>query len=95
MNGPEHYREAERLANLLDDAMDSVDEAEKLGDRTDAEMILRIAEAGFAAAQVHATLALAAATLQAGSLRNFENTVDAWAPLVAARRPVNRPGPRP
>lgn len=47
MNGPEHYAEAERLAALADKALDAVP---------------RWLDQTIARAQVHATLALAAAT---------------------------------
>lgn len=51
MTGPEHYREAERLLRNVDAAS-----ASEIGDHPDV-VALAIAEA-----QVHATLALAAAT---------------------------------
>ncbi len=52
MNGPEHYKEAERLTNLAHDMADQDDQVR-------ADFIV-------ARAQVHATLALAAATVDVG-----------------------------
>ena len=64
MTGPEHYREAERLMGFLKDAGD-VD--------------TRIGEAYCAAAQVHATLALVAATaLNDADGGNTRTEWDAW-----------------
>jgi hypothetical protein len=61
MTGPEHYKEAQRLAEQVRDAR-VVGETQKQ----------RLAEA-----QVHATLALAAATIDAGyAALNFYNA--AW-----------------
>jgi hypothetical protein len=54
MTGPEHYREAERLLEEFSQATE-VDEA-------DMQMVLAQMQGGMAHAQVHATLALAAAT---------------------------------
>ena len=59
MNGPEHYREAERI---LDHAEEH---AEKHGDAWYLSAI--------GAAQVHATLALVAATLEASAQRIDQN----------------------
>lgn len=56
MNGPEHYREAERLLGDRPTVRDWRDDPEK------AEEHWRLT---IAAAQVHATLALAAATVEA------------------------------
>ncbi|QDB74832.1 hypothetical protein KNU56_gp55 [Gordonia phage Arri] len=63
MNGPQHYLEAERLIE------------ESRDDRCDYQG----AQVRIAAAQVHSTLALAAATVLSGVLRN----------TVAASHPVN------
>lgn len=52
MNGPEHYREAERLLSLGPGVL--------------------------AAAQVHATLALAAATIEAASASIYREVAPAW-----------------
>ena len=54
MNGPAHYREAERFLQHSKDHTDSGNEADR-----------HIAEVAAAQAQVHATLALAAATAAA------------------------------
>ena len=74
MTGPEHYKEA---ARLLNDAV-SWDYDERQG-RADAVVI--------AAAQVHATLALAAATAEpiAQSYSGFEdtNTPRAWSEAIS------------
>lgn len=59
MNGPENYREAERI----------VAEVERVAEHYDADWYA----ARMAAAQVHATLALAAATAQAGGLAHGVN----------------------
>lgn len=61
MNGPEHFREAERLIGLSKPAADQVAAAAKAGDARSVELGTAITAAIFAAAQVHATLALAAA----------------------------------
>lgn len=53
MTGPEHYREAERLLDLADHGAES-DDGYRMTSEWDADML--------AAAQVHATLATAAAT---------------------------------
>lgn len=58
MNGPEHYREAERLLSNITRDNGSVD----YGD---------VAESYAAVAQVHATLALAAVTRDAGIPRGY------------------------
>ena len=62
MTGPEHYREAERLVARADDLLELA--AQRHGEES--------AEAGFhmamARAQVHATLALAAASATAGKM---------------------------
>lgn len=63
MTGPEHYAEAERLAQRL------------YGDELDPEHVAALA----AVAQVHATLALAAATATNLSLTDYE----AWVRLAA------------
>jgi hypothetical protein len=68
MNGPQHYRKAEELAAQLERERMSVDDTARLA----------------AAAGVHATLALAAATAlvaRAGhTARPAE--MDAWAPIT-------------
>ncbi|UVK63762.1 hypothetical protein SEA_PULLUMCAVEA_51 [Gordonia phage PullumCavea] len=69
MNGPQHYGEAERLLTLADQAA-SANWPERTGERKSDVL---------AAAQVHATLALAAATVLSGVIRN----------TVAASHPVN------
>lgn len=63
MTGPEHYAEAERLADQL------------YGDEQDPRDVAALA----AVAQVHATLALAAATALNLSLDDYQ----AWARLAA------------
>jgi hypothetical protein len=59
MSGPEHYREAERLADEAE-TWANADTGWK-GQLTSAERVER-RDSDLAAAQVHATLALAAAT---------------------------------
>lgn len=59
MTGPEHYRQAERLIEQADEWPDA--DLGWKGDLTAAERIAR-RDSDLAAAQVHATLALAAAT---------------------------------
>jgi hypothetical protein len=66
VNGPEHYREAERLATYWQEAVDDIDdtiEAAELNSQIKHGHPLAIQT--LAAAQVHATLALAAATVDA------------------------------
>ncbi len=58
MTGPEHYREAERLAAQADEWMDA-DRGWKAHLSTEERLAFRTAD--LAAAQVYATLALAAA----------------------------------
>ncbi len=69
MNGPDHYREAERHLNAAQEVDDWYDDASRYH---------------LEAAQVHATLALAAATA-ANIRRNGALPVDAhtWAPITA------------
>lgn len=65
MNGPQHYREAERLAKCAENNM---------GEDADAEAFAR----GMALiAQAHATLALAAATAMGGTSAHWRDR-DAW-----------------
>ncbi len=76
MNGPEHYAEAERIMQLGQSRAESHED-----------------EAVFAAwAQVHATLALAAATIDAGSgqLSADTATTRSWSDVgaLAGRPPV-------
>lgn len=59
MTGPDHYREAERLASQADAWMDA-DTGWKAALASEERIARRAAD--LAAAQVHATLALAAAT---------------------------------
>ena len=62
MTGPEHYREAERLARIGGQGHADPEE--------DANVL--------AEAQVHATLALAAATVAAGAVRMHSGSYKAW-----------------
>ena len=80
MNGPEHYREAERLAEQSLNA-----------DYGDEEFRMRLA----AVAQVHATLALAAATAELNAIEGpgggsatgrLAEQGRAWTELLAALR---------
>lgn len=67
MTGPEHYREAELLlAEAQATATHAVKKATN-GEAFDAEEASRLAQGAFAAAQVHATLALASATAHPGA----------------------------
>jgi hypothetical protein len=66
VNGPSHYREAERLAAVYKDAIEAV---EALPQDTDRQRLDRLhkqssAQALLSKAQVHATLAVAAATAE-------------------------------
>jgi hypothetical protein len=63
MTGPEHYREAERLAGK-----------NGLWCQVDTEAVPRI----LARAQVHATLAQAAATVAAGAVRMHSESYRSW-----------------
>lgn len=78
MNGPEHYVEAERLVDAYQASLDELDP-----DLSDAELRAQIeqgtnlAQLALAAAQVHATLALAAATALAQG-RNLGTVVERW-----------------
>lgn len=58
MNGPSHYAEAERLLAMFDEITDAA-----IRDRMSETTTTRALEILFARAQVHATLALAAATV--------------------------------
>ena len=74
MTGPEHYREAERLIEPGD------------GDVHELEML----KADVAIAQVHATLALAAATaLNDSSVGMSGRDHGAWLQAAATLRPVD------
>ncbi|MFJ9890844.1 hypothetical protein ACIQRW_34035 [Streptomyces sp. NPDC091287] len=75
MNGPEHYREAERLLAEADTILRPYDEGPCEADRV------------LAAAQVHASLALTAVTVeQAANTASAADinslTLDAWYPLT-------------
>lgn len=74
MNGPEHYREAERLLD------------EVLGNVTNPMITYAEDAAQLAAAQVHATLALTAATVQeAVSLyTGASEDLETWARAIDA-----------
>jgi hypothetical protein len=63
MTGPEHYREAERLLHVLGDTDTLVDQVARLTP----EQVQGLISGITARAQVHATLALAAATAQGAS----------------------------
>jgi hypothetical protein len=76
MTGPEHYAEAERL---LTDAFNEVRE----GDPAEAIVL--------AQAQVHATLALAAAT----AVRTREIDNQAWVDVAGTKLSGRGPGPGP
>lgn len=65
MTGPEHYREAERLLNRS--RLDDIDHDTADTDR-----------ANLAAAQIHATLALAAATALAPGTLSGQNSPGEW-----------------
>lgn len=69
MTGPEHYQAAERL-------MGDADHDLECGDQQDATN-------KYALAQVHATLALAAATALAGSFPHAPGAVGAWIRVAA------------
>lgn len=64
MNGPQHYREAERLASLAAD------------DEAIGEYDIPETRYNLAAAQIHATLALAAATVHGAIGNDLASTVD-------------------
>ncbi len=76
MTGPEHYAEAERLLALAD--------RHTRGVTYDQEWMLTLT-----AAQVHATLALAAAT----SVGTAGPDGHAWADVAATRRSASKPEP--
>lgn len=80
MNGPEHYAEAERLLGLADSAV-SANMAASTGE-SKADVL--------AAAQVHATLALTAAT--AYRYASPGTTQDAWRQAIHGNDP---PAPDP
>jgi hypothetical protein len=69
MTGPEHYREAERLAK----------QAFAFSDDPTADLWREVAALELAAAQVHATLALAAATALANP-----TDINAWYQAASA-----------
>lgn len=58
-NGPEHYAEAERLVKLNGDLMDGLSARPQGANEAE----VAACAAAFSAAQVHATLALTAATM--------------------------------
>lgn len=72
MTGPEHYREAERLQEAIDD-FDATDPAQQ-------PLITQI----LAEAQVHATLALAAATALCQADNRGHLSPDVWQAWSAA-----------
>ena len=75
MTGPEHYRKAEEYLSVLSDEKDATDWSE----------IIRSGEmsAALQAAQVHATLALAAATaLNDPTIGMAETDARAWAKVA-------------
>ncbi|GHA01228.1 hypothetical protein ACFOOM_12315 [Streptomyces echinoruber] len=83
--GPEHYREAERLAEQADSWMDA-----DIGWKAHLPTEERIARrrADLDAAQVHATLALAAATaLATMSSRAAVRTVNEWWAAAGPQQP--------
>lgn len=87
MNGPEHYREAERLA----------DRAHHFTYGDGADPVTGAALA--AEAQVHATLANAAATAVLASVTAFahdinDSDVDAWSEVSGVPAPAAEPEPK-
>lgn len=71
MNGPDHYREAERL---LTTAKDAIYESAQKGD-ANLDAALEVSGPAIAAAHVHATLALTAASIEG---RIVEGDHEAW-----------------
>jgi hypothetical protein len=71
MTGPEHYREAEKLIGQAENFR-----IEANGDWRDDATSHQVADALVARAQVHATLALAAATALTGYLPTEAGTTD-------------------
>ena len=92
MTGPEHYREAERLAEQADEWLDA-DHGWKASMSTSERLERRAAD--LAAAQVHATLALAAATaLSTVTDEAPMAEFDAWSEVagVVPTRPAKQDG---
>jgi hypothetical protein len=83
MNGPEHYREAEKLLGYAE-----ARDAEQRGDATDMSLL--------AEAQVHATLALAAATALNDNAADSGGMpledFDAWVQAAAVWKPKRKGG---
>ncbi len=80
MTGPEHYQKAERLLREAGEASNPD------GEMSDAEVVQFIAST-MAAAQVHATLALAAATALSNSCDLPSPDWRAWYAVAAAPKP--------
>lgn len=80
MTGPEHYREAERLAEQAEKLFsDFVDAHDEDGDTPDVNLIRRQVEYCREMGALHATLALAAATaLMNGAEGGRTRDWDAW-----------------
>lgn len=78
MTGPEHYREAERLLTLADRSWET---------EVNHNTVIEWDEATLSAAQVHATLALVAATAEpiAQALTGDDDTTIpcAWAEVIS------------
>lgn len=80
MNGLDHYREAERLAEAYRDAWNDV-EAMPLTSVADTERRLHAADGArllLTKAQVHATLALVAVTAEAGLPMTRQDGAGGW-----------------
>lgn len=84
MTGPEHYSEAEHMLRMSAEMM--VDYAKARPGTGTERAALNVATAGLASAQVHATLALTAATApnSAVSIDSLSGSVeDGWAAVLS------------
>lgn len=72
MNGPEHYNEAQRLLALSQDELENYAKA-RVGS-TDEAAHLTQSQWAATRAQVHATLALVAATMNAADVVHWEDS---------------------
>ena len=76
MNGPQHYAAAERQLDVAEAEIEQY--AKSAIDSTDERIHLQQSQVATARAQVHATLALAAAAIDAGSHATFSHGDGSW-----------------
>jgi len=73
VTGPEHYKQAEKILGGLDAVRDQLTAGGQKASVADVSAGIAIINGLIAAAQIHATLAVAAATAEAGNLVRWDD----------------------